>query len=124
MSDSWPQRAKFRELVRSYVTRNGLTNDQVGPFAWDQAAEPAEMPAREHEAPRPEGAGQGGRGVPVQPGELFLDNPGAVVPDGLEAVDQFRFETMVEKMNEPDLTAADRQILFEDFLVSWVDSRF
>lgn len=32
MSDTWPQRAKFRELVRAYVTRNGLTNDQVAPL--------------------------------------------------------------------------------------------
>lgn len=119
MSEWWPQRARFRELARSYATRNGLTNDQVAPLL---GLKPQSLQKYLYgNTKRP------GRKVLVKAaevfqcslGELFLDNPGAVVPDGLDAVDQFRFETIVEKMNGPDLTAADRQILFEDFISSY-----
>lgn len=87
MSDTWPQRAKFRELVRAYVTRNGLTNDQVAPLL---GIKPQSLQKYLYgNTKRP------GRKVLVKAaevfqcslGELFLDNPAVVIPEGLEAAD-------------------------------------
>lgn len=119
MSDGWPQRARFRDLVRSYATRNGLTNDQVAPLLGLKPQSLQKYLYGKTKRPGRKVLVKAAEVLQCSLGELFLDNPGAVVPEGLDAVDQFRFETMVEKMNGADLTAADRQILFEDFFTAY-----
>ena len=114
MDDQWPQRLVFRQLVDAYKKRADLTSEQLAPLL---GIKPQSLHKYLYgRTKRP------GRKVLIQAaglfgcslGELFLDTPQANIPEGLGPVDQFRFDTMVEKMNGADLTAKDRQILFED----------
>ena len=119
MDDQWPQRLVFRQLVDAYKKRADLTSEQLAPLL---GIKPQSLHKYLYgRTKRP------GRKVLIQAaglfgcslGELFLDTPQANIPEGLGPVDQFRFDTMVEKMNGADLTAKDRQILFEDFMTAY-----
>lgn len=116
---TWTQRNAFRQRLAEYKARTGQTSEQVAPLIGVSPSTLDKYLYAKARQPGPKVLVAASKlfGCPVA--DFFVPPAQAAMPAGLDALDQYRFDQIIERLSSPELSPADRQILFEDFVQAY-----